>query len=269
MPHQCEPQRKAENSQPISQYTRGRVAHGARRHLPPRMAFSGPSLSRSGAACQLQSLFDEGTVGRAVLEQRCTGGGGGPPNPPSSSDVQLNMGNCGAIQSNFGGLQPPQGSAGCFCSDVRWCGVALLSVCCRINGRFSPVKRAMSTARVEAMVAAIMCFRRTDAFHGKRKAEAYNEAQKAAALTQKPVLASQHRALCSAARWGTEDGWRVLWYHLHSIHFSVGYPSRKGVPANPPPPPDCCPSLRGTQGSETGTVRGLRWHDLPREREGV
>ena len=68
-------------------------------------------------------------------------------------------------------------------------------------------KEALKAATVEEMAAAIMCVCHTDNFNGNGEAEAYNEAHKAAASIQTQVLASQHRALCSAAQRRAEDHW--------------------------------------------------------------
>ena len=62
---------------------------------------------------------------------------------------------------------------------------------------FLPVKKAVKTVTVQEIVAAIMYFRCTEAFNGKRREEAYNPAQKAAASVQKQALACsrQHCAV--------------------------------------------------------------------------
>ena len=56
--------------------------------------------------------------------------------------------------------------------DMRWGSVALLSV--YVAGhtmpRFCRIRMVVGAATVEETVAAIVYFRRTDAFHGKRKA---------------------------------------------------------------------------------------------------
>ena len=49
--------------------------------------------------------------------------------------------------------------------------------------RFFPVKKAVETVTVQALVAAILFFRCADIFSGKRRESAYNLAQKSAAFS--------------------------------------------------------------------------------------
>ena len=110
-------------------------------------------------------------------------------------------------------------------------GGVLLPVCVagQIIDPFPPVSTAVETATGEEKGAAIMYFRRTDASHGKRKAEAYNKAQKtAASIHKRPNFAAQGIVQCCR---GTYDHRRVL----RAVHFWAGHPRRRG--SRPPPPP--------------------------------
>ena len=64
--------------------------------------------------------------------------------------------------------------------DVQWYVVALLSVCVagQIIERFLPVRQALKAATVEERAAAIMYFRCTDSFHGKRKVKEHNKVKR-------------------------------------------------------------------------------------------
>ena len=64
--------------------------------------------------------------------------------------------------------------------------------------RFFPVKKAVETVTVQDLIAAILYFLCADNFSGKKRQEAYNQAQKTAAFLQKRILASQQRLLCRA-----------------------------------------------------------------------
>ena len=76
--------------------------------------------------------------------------------------------------------------------------------------RCFPVKKAVETVTLQDLVAAVI-------FSGKRRQEAYNQAQKSAVFLQKRVLASRHRLLCS----GSSDHCRILPYELHAIQHIV------------------------------------------------
>ena len=87
--------------------------------------------------------------------------------------------------------------------------------------RFFPVKKAVETVTLQALVAAILFFRCADIFSGKQRQTAYNLAQKSAAFLQKRVLASLQRLLCRAANRGSADHCRILPYELHAIRHIV------------------------------------------------
>ena len=83
--------------------------------------------------------------------------------------------------------------------------------------RSFPMKKAVETVTLQDLVAAVMFFRCADIFSGKRRQEAYNQAQTSAAFLQKRLLASQQRLLCRAAKRGSADHCRILPHELHAI----------------------------------------------------